>query len=55
MNNVERREIINLLKEVYQFHIGAWSDKAEEEFMEKLRDKIEELENQQVRKTWGLK
>lgn len=46
MTPEERREIINLLKEVYQFHIGAWSEKAEQDFMEKLRDKIDQMEDE---------
>jgi hypothetical protein len=46
MNNIERREIINLLKEVYQFHIGSWSEKAEQDFMDKLRDKIDQMEDE---------
>lgn len=44
MANVERREIINLLKDYYQFLCGTWSEKAEQDLMQRLRDDIERLE-----------
>lgn len=43
MTTDERREVINILTECYEFLCGSRSDKAEQDFMQRLRDDIEKL------------